>query len=135
MLEIAKIQKLFASFFADGQAVGAAFELPSPGTDELAVGIEDDHRVQAVAVRVNRVMDVNVALRILADTVRVAVFDGARHLAPVMDGLVLILALSKDGRLRASLVRRTQECGSAGCCCRANHKTASREMHDRRLPV
>ena len=54
-------------------------------------------------------MNVDVALRILADSVSVAVANGARQLAPVVNGFVLMLAFSQDGRLVAGFVGRAQE--------------------------
>jgi hypothetical protein len=65
--------------------------------------IEYNHRIQTVAVGMNRVVDVDVALGILADAVGVAVLNGARQLAPVMNRLVLI-----DTRLARE----------PGLCCR-----------------
>jgi hypothetical protein len=52
---------------------------------------------------------------ILADAVGVAVFDGARELAPVVDGFVLMFALSEDGRLAAGFICGAQERRSGRC--------------------
>jgi hypothetical protein len=62
----------------------------------------------------NRVMDEDVSLRILADAVGVAVFDGSRQLAPIVNGLVLMFTLSEDGRLAACFVGGSKEDGSGG---------------------
>ena len=109
MLIVAKIEEFLAALFADRQTMRPAFELTPPGADKFAFAIEDHHGVQALAGGVHRVMDVDVALGILADAVSIAVLDGARQLAPVVNGLVFMLALSEDGRLGASLVGRAQE--------------------------
>ena len=72
-----RYRKLFAAFFADRQSVRAAFELPTPGADELTVVIEDHHGVQALAGRIHGVMDIDVALGILTNAMGIPVFDGA----------------------------------------------------------
>ena len=95
----------------------AASELSSPGTDELPVVIEDHHRVLALAGGMHGVMDIDIALGIFADAMRVAVLDGAWQLAPVMNGLVLMTVLPEDWRFRTALVGCTQECRSAGHSC------------------
>src|SRR6185369_1398967 len=62
VLEIAEVEKLLIPFFTERQPVRSAFELSSPGTDELTFLIEDHHRVQTLAGCVDRVMDIDVAL-------------------------------------------------------------------------
>lgn len=42
--------------------MGSALELPAPGTNKLTFVIEDHHGVQAVAVRMYSVVDVDEAL-------------------------------------------------------------------------
>ncbi len=135
MLVVAKVEKLFASLFANRQAVRSALELPPPGTDELALLIEDHHRVQALAARVDRVMNIDVTLRILADSMSVAVANRARQLAPVVERLVLVLAFSNDGRLVARFVRCAQEDRDGGSRCGRDHKTATCDFHWRALLI
>ena len=122
MLKIAKVEKLLTSFFAEGQAVRPALKLSSPGANKFALLIENHDRVLALAGRVDRVMDVNVALRILADSMSVAVANGAREFAPVVESFVLMLAFSKDGRLAARFVGCAQENGAATAALAATTK-------------
>ena len=62
VLKVTKIKKLFASLSAKGQPMGSTLDLPALGANEPAFRIEDHHRVQAVAVRKNRMEDVDVPL-------------------------------------------------------------------------
>ena len=135
MLVIAKIQKLFAAFFADRESVRAAFELPSPGANEFAFVVEDHHGVQAFAGGIHGVMNVDVALRILADAVGIAVFDGARQLAPIVNGFVLMISGAEDGGLRSCLVSRPQKDGSGGSDCGSGKKTTSCDLHGQVLSI
>ena len=104
-----QVQELVAAFRADVQAVGDPAELLAPRSDELSLLVEDDHRVRAVARRVDRVMDVDVPLRVLDDAVRVPPLDAGGQLAPVVEGLVHVRAGAEHGRLRPRLVLRAEE--------------------------
>jgi hypothetical protein len=92
--------------------------------------IEYNHRIQTVAVGMNRVVDVDVALCILADAVGVAILDGARQLAPVMNRLALILALPENRGFAAGLFGWVQECGSASNSCAADQEFTTADWHD-----
>ena len=84
------------AFFAQEQAVRAAAEHRTEGADELAFLVEDHDTVGAGAILVYRVVNVDVALCILHDAVGVAVLDVRGQLAPIVDALVLVLALAED---------------------------------------
>ena len=107
-----QIEELVASFFLDMQPVRDAAELLAPRPHELAVPIEDDHRVGAVAGGVHRVMDVNVPLRVLDHAVRVAPLDLRRQHPPIVNRLVPVGALADHRLLRTGLVLDVEQDGS-----------------------
>ena len=83
-----QVEELVAAFLPDPHAVRDAAKFLAPRPHELAGAIEHDDRVAALAGRVHRVMDVDVALRVLDDVVRVAPLDVGRQLAPVVNRFV-----------------------------------------------
>src|ERR1700691_1209166 len=107
-LGVAQIQKLRAAFLADVQAVRAALKLLAPGLDALAAMVEYHHRIVALAGIVDRVVYVDVRLRILADAVRIAVFDVGRQFAPIVRAFVFVVAFAQDRLGAAGLVLRAQ---------------------------
>jgi hypothetical protein len=96
-----QVEELLASFLLDVKPVGDPLEVGAPRSDELAVAVEHHHRVGAVARRVHGVMDVDVPLRILDHTVRVAPLDPRRQLAPVVNRLVGVGAGAEHRRAGA----------------------------------
>ena len=62
----------------------SALELASPTLYKFAFMVEHNHRVRFFAGSKNRVMNVDMTLRILADTVRVPVLNIRREFAPVV---------------------------------------------------
>ena len=86
----------------------AAFELAAPGLDELALAVEDHHRVGAFTRRIHGVVHVDVALRILHDAVRVPVRDRLGQFAPIVMDLVGVSAASDDWQFHTRLVIRPQ---------------------------
>src|SRR3569833_669704 len=93
------------------QAVRDAAKLLAPGADELPFLIENDHRVRDLAIGEHSVVDVDVVLGVFDDTVCVAVLDVGRKLAPVVNGLVLPFAFTKNVAASAGLVLSTKEQG------------------------
>src|ERR1700677_2503959 len=96
VLFIAEIEVFDLALFAEVHAVRTILEHRAPGPYKLALIVENHDAIGALAVFVNRVMDVNVPLSILADAVGVAVFDIGRQLAPIMNAFVLVVAFSQD---------------------------------------
>ena len=94
----------------------AAAEHGAEGTHELALLIENHDAVGAGAVFIHRVVNVDVALGVLADAVRIAVLDIGRQFTPIVDAFVLVLALSKDRRLGAGLIVGLDEERYSGRC-------------------
>ena len=74
----------------------AADEFLAPGFHEFSVAVEDHHGVVAFARGIHGVVDINVALRILAHAMRVAVFDRGGQFAPVVSNLVIVVAFAKN---------------------------------------
>jgi hypothetical protein len=58
---------------------------------------------------------------------RVAIFDSARQFAPIVRGLVGMLTLTKDRKLAAGFISRTEKCGSG--CGGGRYKSTSRYLH------
>src|SRR5882672_10101273 len=84
--------------------MGSALELWAPTGNELSVGIENDHGVVAQAVLVHRVVNIDEALRVFADTVGVAISDLRRQFTPVVDHFVYVITAPDCGICAASLV-------------------------------
>src|ERR1017187_1006378 len=107
--DVAQVQELGASLFTYVQPVRAAFERRAPGLDELAVGVEDHHRVRTVAGGIDRVVDVDAPLRVLHHAVRVAVPDFGGQLAPVMEDFVRVIARAHDRPFGSGLIVGPQD--------------------------
>src|SRR5206468_6624495 len=106
---IAEMQELLLALGANVQAVCAALELLAPGAHELAFGIEDHHGVVRFTSGIHGVVNVDVAVSVLADAVGIAVLDvGGQH-APVVDGFVAVRGLAQHGLGAAGFVRRVQD--------------------------
>jgi len=73
-------------------------------------------------------MDVDVAVRIFTDAMRVAVFDVARQLAPVVNAFVFVLAIAQDWGLGAGRVGGAE---NQRRCGRGGEKTAAGGIHIR----
>ena len=99
-----QVEELVAPLFADVQPVRHPAEFLAPGPHELAIPIEDHHRIRAVAGGVHGVMDVDVPLRVLDDAMGVAPLDLRRQHAPIVNGLVAVGPVAQHRRLRAGLV-------------------------------
>src|SRR5437764_1476491 len=110
------------------QAVRAQLVLLAPGADELALRIEHDDGVIALARRADGVMDIDVPMRIFADTMRVAIFDVRRQLAPVVNAFVFVLAIAQDGCVGAGFVGCAEDQWRSGGC---GEKTAAGSIHIR----
>jgi len=78
----------------------------------------------------HRVVDVDVALCVLANAVRVAVFDVRRQFAPVVDAFVFVIAFAQDRVLLPGLVISLDERGY-GANCASYQKTASSRVHSK----
>jgi len=68
------------------------------------IGIENDHGVVARAVHVHRVVNIDEALRIFADTVGVAISDLRRQFTPVVDHFVDVFTAPNCGICAAGFV-------------------------------
>ena len=99
-----QVEELVLALAPDVQAVRDAAELLAPRADEVALLIEDDDGVGALARRVDGVVHVHVPLRVLHHAVRVAPREARRQLAPVVVGFVGVGAGAHDRLLRAGLV-------------------------------
>ena len=64
--------------------MGSASEILAPTSNEPPLAIEDHHRIATLAHCINGVMDVDVPLRVLTNTVCIAVLDVGRQLAPIV---------------------------------------------------
>jgi hypothetical protein len=88
----------------DVKTMRAVHELTPPTSDELSIGVENDHRVVALAVLVHRVVNIDAPLRVFADTVGVAIFDPRRQFTPVVDHFVNVFAAPHYGMKAAGFV-------------------------------
>ena len=70
----------------------------------------------ALAVFIHGMVDVNMPLRIFADTMRIPVFDVRRQFAPVVDGLISVRALAQYRGFRTRFILRPNDrrCGNGG---------------------
>src|SRR5262245_26676695 len=89
----------------------AAAEHGAERPDELALIVEDDHCIGALAAGMYCLMNVDVALRILNDAVGIAVFDVGRQITPIVNGFVLVFAFPQDGMLCARFIIGPDERG------------------------
>src|SRR6185503_17694007 len=87
----------------------AALELFAPAFDEFALVVENHHAVGPFTGRVHGVMDIDMPVRILADSMRVAVLNVGGEFAPVMCHLVGVFALSQDRLLTARFIGSSQD--------------------------
>ena len=106
---VAEIQKFLTAFAMDQQAMGAAFERAAPGFDEAAVGVENHHGVRRLAGGVDGVVNVDVALSILADTVGVSILDAGGEFTPIVGDLISMVAGAEDGLGGAGFVVRAED--------------------------
>ena len=112
-----------------------ALEFLAPRPHEAPLLVEHDHRVVDLAAFVHRVVDVDVALRVLADTVCVAVLQADRHLAPVVEDLVRVRAGPDHGTLRTRFVGGVEDHG-ASCHNRGTgSRSRSEKLTARQRPV
>src|SRR5690242_6209770 len=97
------------------QTMRSALVLLAPRRDKLTLFIEHDHRVGTLARRVHCVVDIDVTLGIPDDSMSVPVFNSGRQITPVVDGLILEIALPEYGQPGAGLILRAQD-NRAGRC-------------------
>jgi hypothetical protein len=89
--------------------VRSARELGPPTIHKPTIGVKNNHRMTALAIFVHRVVNIDSALRVLADAVRISVSDLRRQVTPVVDHLVNVLATTHYGTGCAALVGRPGE--------------------------
>jgi len=87
----------------------------SPGTQELAIAIEDDHRVRPAGE------DIDVVLAVHGDGGRFAESDAGRQFAPLFQHAITVLAFSEDDRLSRPGGGRTEQGARAREHPRAQH--------------
>src|SRR3982751_3188511 len=111
--------------------MGDTAKLLAPRPDELPLAVEYHHCVGAFAIAMDRVMDVDVVLRILHHAMRVAPFEARRQLSPVVNGFVLPLAFAKHRGLGARFILSVQNHGRSRSrgekrspCCHPNPSEA-----------
>ena len=80
------------------EPVRSARELGPPTIHELTVSVKNNHRMAALAIFVHRVVNIDSALRVLADAVRISIPDLLRQVTPVVDHLVNVLATADYGK-------------------------------------
>src|SRR3954471_4129418 len=90
----------------------SALEILAPALNELAFGIENHHRVAALARCVDGVVDVDVAVRILANSVCVAVLDFDGKITQVVSDFPDVVARAEDRLPCSSFVGCTKYQGS-----------------------
>ncbi len=127
-----KVQELGAVLLANEQSVRDAAELLPPRPNEASLFVENDHGIGALAVGIHGVVNVDLPLRVLDDSMRVAVFDLRWQCAPVMQGFVGEFPLAEDRRLRAGLVLHSQQNRrrQRSCCGRGKKLTSGRFHRD-----
>src|SRR6184192_2123167 len=81
----------------------AAFDLAPPGTHKLSFLVKNHNRVRRLARGMNRVMNIDMTLRVFTDAVRVSISYIGRKPAPVMERFIAMLALAKNRRTIAGL--------------------------------
>src|ERR1700739_2081946 len=98
----------------------AATELLAPTLDEFSLVIEDHHAVWFLTGGIYRVMDVNVPLRVFADSMSIAILNVSRKFAPVVRDLICMLSGTKDwfpaaGFIRSPEYHRRYKTGAKPC--------------------
>ena len=127
---VGKVKKLLTPFLPQHETMCAALKLFSPGSDELAFFIEYHNRIQAVTRGMNSVVDINVTLRVLADSMSVPILNIVRELSPVMRSFVFVVPFSNNGRLDTSFIGSAQNQRAYGGRHSSRcEKTSSRDFH------
>src|SRR5262249_10150232 len=103
VIDVAQVEELLAALLADVDAVAAGIITLAERTDVFALGIEDDNRIHRGSIE-SLMLDVDEAFLVDGDAVRRVPADVAKQLAPVVDALVAILALTDDGFFGAALL-------------------------------
>ncbi len=88
------------------QAVCAALVFAPPGANKFSIGVKHHDRIVKFRSRANGVLDVNFALCVHCDAVRVAIDVASGQFAPVVDDFVLMFAFADNRQARAGLVVR-----------------------------
>src|SRR5207302_8619119 len=107
----------------------SAFELPTPRAHELSVPVKNNNRVRRFAGGMNRVMNVDMALRVFADAVRVPVSDIGRQRAPIVERLVLMFPFTKNRRAAAGFVGCSEKERRHSGCAGGGEEGASGDFH------
>src|SRR6185437_6018900 len=108
-LDIAEIEEFVLAFLVDVEAMRAAPELLAPALDELTFVIEDHHAVRLFAGGIDGVVDINTAVRVLADAMRVAVFDVRGEIAPIVGDFIGVIARAEDRLLTAGFIGGSED--------------------------
>src|SRR5690242_20759260 len=82
----------------------SAFELATPGAHKLSFLVKNHNCVGRFARGMNRVMNIDMTLRVFTDAVRVPVAYIGGKPAPVMERFISMFALAKNRRTIAGFV-------------------------------
>jgi len=88
----------------DVEAMRPAFEILAPALDELSIGVENNHGIARLAACIHRVMNVNAALGIFDNAVRIAVLDVGGQFAPIVGDFIGMITSAEDRLLRTGFV-------------------------------
>src|SRR2546421_8953348 len=107
----------------------AAFELATPGTHKLSFLVKNHNRVRRFARGMNRVMNIDVTLRVFTNAVRVPISYIGGKPAPVMERFIPMFAFAKDRGTIAGFVGcpKKERCHTS--CPGGSEKVASADSH------
>ena len=106
---VGEVEKFLIPFLVDVESMRAAAKLAAPAFDEFSLVVKDKYRVIALAALVDRVADVDAALGVFDDPMRVAVADVVGEYSPVVLDFIGEFASADDGSFRSRLVRRAED--------------------------
>src|SRR3954470_16205272 len=89
--------------------MGSASEIFAPASNKAPLAIEDNHRIATLARGINGVMDINVPVRVLTNTMCIAVLDVGRQLAPVVSYFEDIFTGTDSRLAHTCFTRRAQD--------------------------
>src|SRR5689334_7834120 len=107
----------------------SAFELTTPGTHKLSFLVKNHNRVRRFARGMNRVMNIDMTLRVFTDAVRVPVLYIGGKPAPIMHGFILVFAFAKNRRTSAGFVGCPEKERCHSGCTGGSEKVASADSH------
>ena len=93
------------------EAVSPALEFGAPAANEFALFVENQQGLAGLTGAMHGVGDVDVALGVFADAVRVAEREGTGEATPIVDGFVGVGATAENRKPgAAAAVRKVRRC-------------------------